>query len=332
MTKKRKIIDIIFFNGQVNILEFRLTELNPFVDTFIIIESLSNSSESMLVKHNDIFDTWKEKFIHLYAPVDFASDEKIELVHRTILKLKLYFEDIIMVSDVNEVPNLLQFDNIIEELKFDAVLLKPQKFVWNVNYIDKNRDNGSLIFFYTKLIQNKPNIKKYYSNKDLSNIVCEKIENGWKFVGFDLKDRVGFEYQIEEKLPMTEVNPLTTYQLIESDLTNLPVNYKLLPKNEIGRDFNKNHLFIVNQLSGTTIEELEGKYDTVSIFEFISDVDEQLGEKITDKITKHSIFVPNIVLYGDDNLEEFQKNYKLNEIERLKHTLFLKENDTITII
>ena len=154
MTKKRKIIDIIFFNGQVNILEFRLTELNPFVDTFIIIESLSNSSESMLVKHNEIFDTWKEKFIHLYAPVDFASDEKIELVHRTILKLKLDFEDIIMVSDVNEVPNLLQFDNIIEELKFDAVLLKPQKFVWNINYIDKNRDSGSLIFFYTKLIQN----------------------------------------------------------------------------------------------------------------------------------------------------------------------------------
>jgi hypothetical protein len=243
MTKKRKIIDIIFFNGQVNILEFRLTELNPFVDTFIIIESLSNSSESMLVKHNDIFDTWKEKFIHLYAPVDFASDEKIELVHRTILKLKLYFEDIIMVSDVNEVPNLLQFDNIIEELKFDAVLLKPQKFVWNINHIDKNRNSGSLIFFYTKLIQNKPNIKQYYSNKDLFNIVCEKIENGWKFVGFDLKDRVGFEYQIEEKLPMTEVNPLTTYQLIESDLTNLPVNYKLLSKNKIGRDEVKNHLF-----------------------------------------------------------------------------------------
>jgi hypothetical protein len=332
MTKKRKIIDTIFFNGQIDILKFRLTELNPFVDTFIIIESLSNSSESMLVKHNEIFDTWKEKFIHLYVPVDFSSDEKIELVYRTILKLKLNFEDVIMVSDVNEVPNLLQFDNIIEELKFDAVLLKPQKFVWNVNYIDKNRDNGSLIFFYTKLIQNKPNIKKYYSNKDLSNIVCEKIENGWKFVGFDLKDRVGFEYQIEEKLPITEINPLTTYQLIESDLNNLPVNYKLLPKNEIGRDFNKNHLFIVNQLSGTTIEELEGKYDTVSIFEFINDVDEQLGEKITDKITKHSIFVPNIVLYGNDNLEEFQKNYKLNEIERLKHTLFLKENDTITII
>jgi hypothetical protein len=331
MTKKRKIIDIIFFNGQVNILEFRLTELNPFVDTFIIIESLSNSSESMLVKHNEIFDTWKEKFIHLYAPVDFASDEKIELVHRTILKLKLDFEDIIMVSDVNEVPNLLQFDNIIEELKFDAVLLKPQKFVWNINHIDKNRDSGSLIFFYTKLIQNKPNIKQYYSNKDLFNIVCEKIENGWKFVGFDLKDRVGFEYQIEEKLPMTEVNPLTTYQLIESDLTNLPVNYKLLPKNKIGRDGVKSHLFIVNT-SISTISELEQKYDTISIIEFISNVNEKLGEKISNKTTKHSIFVPDFILYGDDDLEKFQKNYKLNEIEKLKHTLFLKEQDTITII
>lgn len=331
MTKKRKIIDIIFFNGQVNILEFRLTELNPFVDTFIIIESLSNSSESMLVKYNEIFDTWKEKFIHLYAPINFASDEKIELVHRTILKLKLDFEDVIMVSDVNEVPNLLQFDNIIEELKFDAVLLKPQKFVWNINHIDKNKDSGSLIFFYTKLIQNKPNIKQYYSNKDLSNIVCEKIENGWKFVGFDLKDRVGFEYQIEEKLPMTEVNPLTTYQLIESDLTNLPVNYKLLPKNKIGRDGVKSHLFIVNT-SISSISELEQKYDTISIVEFISNVNEKLGEKISDKITKHSIFVPDFILYGDDDLEKFQINYKLNEIEKLKNFLFLKEQDTITII
>ena len=71
MTKKRKIIDIIFFNGQIDMLKFRLTELNPFIDTFIIIECLSNSSESMLVKHSQIFDNWKQKFIHLYAPVNF---------------------------------------------------------------------------------------------------------------------------------------------------------------------------------------------------------------------------------------------------------------------
>jgi len=332
MVKKRKIIDVIFFNGQIDILKFRLSELNSFVDTFIIIESLSNFSESQLIKNNKIFDTWKEKIIHLYSPIEFVPDEKIELIHRTISKLKLGFEDIISISDVCEVPNFSDFDKVIDELKFDVVLLKHLNFVWNINYVDKYKDAGSFVFFYTTLLQNKPKIKQYYSNKNLDNITCEKIENGWKFVGFDLKEREGFEYQVKEKLPRVEVNPITTYQLIESDLNNLPVNYKLLPKNEIGRDFNKNHLFIVNQLSGTTIEELEGKYDTVSIFEFISDVDEQLGEKITDKITKHSIFVPNIVLYGDDNLEEFQKKYKLNEIERLKHTLFLKENDTITII
>jgi hypothetical protein len=332
MTKKRKIIDIIFFNGQIDMLKFRLTELNPFIDTFIIIESLSNSSESTLIKHNEIFDTWKEKIIHLYAPVNFPSDEKIELIHRTILKLKLNFEDVISISNVNEVPNFNDFDKIIDELKFDAVLLKPQRFVWNVKYIDTNRVVGSLIFFYTKLIQNKPSIKQHYSNKDLFNIVCEKIENGWKFVGFDLSDRTGFEYQVEEKLPMTKVNPITTYQLVDSNLNDLPVNYKLLPNNKIGRDSIKNHLLIVNTLSGTTIEELENKYDTISIVEFISNVNEQLGEKISDKIVKHSIFVPDVILYGDDDLEKFQTDYKLNEIERLKHTLFLKEQDTITII
>jgi hypothetical protein len=332
MTKKRKIIDIIFFNGESDMLKFRLSELNPFVDTFIIIESLSNSSESMLIKHSNFFDFCKEKFIHLYTPVDFPSDEKIELIHKTILKLKLDFEDIIIVSNVNEIPNILEFDIIIEELKFDAILLKPKSFVWNINHVDKHTDNGSLIFFYTTLIQNKNKIKQYYANKNSFNIVCEKIENGWKFIGFDLKDRIGFEYQVEEKLPMTEINPITTYKLIESDLTNLPINYKLLPNNKIGRGSIKNHLLIVNKLPGSTIEELENKYDTISIIEFISNVNERLGEKINDKITKHSIFVPDVILYGDNDLKKFQNNYKFNEIERLKHTLFLREQDTITII
>jgi hypothetical protein len=330
MIKKRKIIDVIFFNGELDMLKFRLSELNSFVDTFIIIEFFSNSSE--LVNHSDFFDEYKEKYIHLYAPVDFNSDDKIELVHKTSLKLKLGFEDIIIISNVNEVPDFNNFEGVIEELKYDAVLLKPQKFVWNVNHIDKNKDNGSLIFFYTKLIQNKPNIKKYYSNKNLSNIVCEKIENGWKFVGFNLKEREGFEYQVEEKLPMTEFNPLTTYQLTESNLTNLPVNYKLLPKNKIGRGSVKNHLFVINQLSGTTIEELEKQYDTVSIIKFISDVNEILGEKISNKTIKHYIFVPDYIMYGDGDLEKFQSDYKLNEIKRLTHSIFKKEQDIITML
>jgi hypothetical protein len=332
MTKKRKIIDIIFFNGESDMLKFRLSELNPFVDTFIIIESLSNSSESMLVKNSNIFDFCKEKFIHLYAPVNFPSDEKIELIHKTILKLKLDFEDIIIVSNVNEIPNILEFDIIIEELKFDAILLRPKSFVWNINHVDKHRDTGSLIFFYTTLIQNKNKIKQYYANKNSFNIVCEKIENGWKFIGFDLSERVGFEYQVGEKLPRTDVNPITTYQLTESNLNDLPTNYKLLPNNKIGRNNIKNHLIIVDKFPETTFEELEKKYDTISIVEFISHVNEQLGKKITDKIIKHSIYVPDFVLYGNDDLEQFQNNYKLNEIERLKHSLFLKEQDTITII
>jgi hypothetical protein len=330
MIKKRKIIDIIFFNGEIDILKFRLSELNSFVDTFIIIESFSNSSE--FVKHSNFFDVYNEKYIHLYVPINFNSDDKIELVYKTSLKLKLGFEDIIIISNVNEVPDFNNFESVIEELKYDAVLLKPLKFVWDINHVDKNRDNGSLVFFHTKLLQNKPDIKQYYLKKDSVFINCEKIENGWKFVGFNLKDREGFEYQVEEKLPMDKFNPLTTYQLTKSNLNNLPINYKLLPKNKIGRISVKSHLFVVNPLLNTTIKELENQYDTVSIIEFISDVHEILGEKISDKTVKHSIFVPNYIMYGDGDLEKFQNDYKLNEIERLKHSIFKKEQDTITII
>jgi hypothetical protein len=330
MTKKRKIIDIIFFNGEMDLLKFRFTELSSFVDTFIIIESLSNVSE--LVNHSKFFDEYNEKLIHLYVPIDFNNSDKVDLIYKTLHKLKLDFEDIIAVSNTNEVPDFSKFSNIIEELKYGVVYLKHQKFVWNINYIDKNRDVGSLIFLYTSLIQNKRNILEFYSNKDLFNLSCEKINNGWKFVGFDLKDRIGFEYQIEEKLPMVKVNHLTTYQLTESKLIDLPTNYKLLPKNKIGRNSNKKHLFIVSNLEDSVIEEFEQKYDSISIIDFVSDVNEKMGLKITDKITKHSIFVPDKILYGVDNLNDFQEKYKLNEIERLKHTLFLKEQDTVTIL
>jgi hypothetical protein len=330
MTKKRKIIDIIFFNGEIDVLKFRLSELNSFVDMFIIIESLSNSSE--LVKHSNFFDKYKEKYIHLYASVNLNPEDKIELVNKTLVKLKLNFEDVIVISNVNEVPDFNNFEGVIEELKFDVVLLNHLKFVWSINYVDKRKDSGSFIFFYTMLLQNKPEIKQYYLNKESNNITCEKIENGWKFVGFELKDREGFEYQVEEKLPMDKFNSLTTYQLTESNLNDLPINYKLLPKNKIGRNSVKNHLFVINSLSGTTIEELEKQYDTVSIIEFISGVNEMLGEKISDKTVKHSIFVPTSILYGDGDLEKFQHDYRLNEIERLKHSIFKKEQDTITII
>jgi beta-1,4-mannosyl-glycoprotein beta-1,4-N-acetylglucosaminyltransferase len=38
--KKRKIYDVILFNGELNVLGFRLNQLNSFVDYFIIVESM----------------------------------------------------------------------------------------------------------------------------------------------------------------------------------------------------------------------------------------------------------------------------------------------------
>ena len=43
--KKRKIYDVILFNGELNVLGFRLNQLNSFVDYFIIVESEKISYE-----------------------------------------------------------------------------------------------------------------------------------------------------------------------------------------------------------------------------------------------------------------------------------------------
>jgi hypothetical protein len=184
---------------------------------------------------------------------------------------------------------------------------------------------------FNSILVAKEILKKTYSKKhNLKSGGIQRIKNGWKFSNFKLDDE--FKQQIEDKLPPVEVNPITTYMLVEHNgKIELPVNTKLLPYNQIGRYTPKKHLFLVESDEPESLEILENQYSTVTIINFSNNLNEIIGEKVTDKTTRNVLYLPETILYSNEQ-HKFQSQYKMNEVKRMFSTVFLQKQDTTKII
>ena len=67
--KKHKIIDTIFLYDEIDMLLFRFTELNEYVDHFIVMESnidfLGNLKPFFFLENQNLFENWKDKITYL---------------------------------------------------------------------------------------------------------------------------------------------------------------------------------------------------------------------------------------------------------------------------
>ena len=159
MLNKHKIIDCFLFYNELDMLEFRLTELNEHVDYFIILDSdfdfAGNKKDSMFESNKNRFDSWKEKIIRIDCPeltielfnqintekypqyknlsTDIINKDNIifymmiKLIE-TLPQLELDFEDIIMFSDIDEIPDFTTLDLIDDYLLFNSIILRQKRF------------------------------------------------------------------------------------------------------------------------------------------------------------------------------------------------------------
>jgi len=133
------VIDIFPFFNELDLLEIRLNILNDYVDKFVICEAtetFSGKPKPLYFKENEErFAKWKDKIVH-YVVDDFPNDKEIydkaikspntgnkehwwvrEFYQKESAIKALSFckeDDIIMVSDVDEIPN----PNILKEIKY----------------------------------------------------------------------------------------------------------------------------------------------------------------------------------------------------------------------
>jgi hypothetical protein len=316
--KKRKIYDVILFNGELNVLGFRLNQLNSFVDYFIIVESEKISYEV----NKELFKDFEDKII--YLKID--NDPYYYQLRNFLREILPEFEDIIFISDVGEIPDLTKLDELMEPLKYDSLILNHHHFVWNVDHMTKNLEYGSIMFEYTRIFQNKYLIKSVINKKQKpQNFIREIIPNGWKFSYFDNDEELLFGEYSENIVFPKPINPSKTYQLIKRNDIVLPEFTHLLPYNKVGRDHSKNYLLI----SDSNVEYLVDDYDKICIINFGDNLNETFINVIDEKTTVSKLFLPKVVLYGENDLEQFQHQYKLNETKKIVSTLFPQDHDII---
>jgi beta-1,4-mannosyl-glycoprotein beta-1,4-N-acetylglucosaminyltransferase len=155
-----KVIDCFTFYNELDMLKFRLKELNDCVDYFVLVECIKthqyNDKELYFENNKDKFAEYLHKIIHVIVKDNIPTTgitwdiEKYQrnCIHNGIKQLNLNSDDIIIISDLDEIPD----SNIINYLKktnFNGIYALEQDFYYyNLNTKLNNTWSASRILNY----------------------------------------------------------------------------------------------------------------------------------------------------------------------------------------
>jgi len=189
----KKIIDCFTFYNEMDLLTYRLNILNDVVDYFVIVEATHTfiGKEKMLFfnENKHLFEKFHEKIIHIivddfpykYPNINIYKSEQWvnenfqrDQIKRGLDKLDLNDEDIITITDLDEIPDpntLLKIKN--NEIKIDINTLRLDFYYYNLNSKIYNE-----VWNKTKIISFKKYKELSISCNSIRHIDCQYIDNG----------------------------------------------------------------------------------------------------------------------------------------------------------
>lgn len=137
---KNKLYDCFIFNNETDLLDLRLNILNDYVDYFVIVESEETFTglKKKLVFDIKNYAKFKEKIIYGVInkfPENFTSAWQNESYQRNYLLNLLNnanSEDLIMISDLDEIPNLENINLI--DFNEKLLVFEQRLFLYKINY------------------------------------------------------------------------------------------------------------------------------------------------------------------------------------------------------
>ena len=166
-----KIVDCFLFYNELDLLKFKLKELNDIVDYFVLIESkytfVGNEKELYYETNKKLFSEYNHKIIHVIhdhnataETGDAWSNEKEQRFYGTkgVAQLNLEDNDLIILSDLDELVDKNTLKKIKEEgLKEPISCLEQDMYYYNLT----NRLKGK---WYQSKILNYETYKEYVDN------------------------------------------------------------------------------------------------------------------------------------------------------------------------
>lgn len=230
-----KIFDAFLFYNELELLEIRLNTLDEIVDFFVITEAkvtFSGKQKPLYFAENrDRFKKFEDKIIHnviettpdnfdsFLPPKEYFTKRNISYAHKSagvpLSKLSIDFqrevfqrdsvingllniahpEDLIMISDLDEIPNPVAVQQVIESFKTGVIYSFCQK--WYMYYFNVGCNQewfGTRICDFASLKEQSVDLMRYHL-ENRSEQPGPIVENGgWHF------SFLGGQQRIREKL------------------------------------------------------------------------------------------------------------------------------------
>lgn len=317
--KKNKVVDLVLFYDEIEILNKRIQYLSEIVDLTIII----NCGKTTLKNYS-------EDVIELKFDSDFSLRNKT-IVNKIIDKFgNKYFKysDNFIFSRVFEIPDIT---NIVDELsKIDSFpnFIFHKKLMWTQNKKTIFDYPGVVLFKYSEL-QVNPKILDYFDRcKSNLNGMSITGNSGWNIQTFqdDKKLHKGLEFYGDTSISLNLLKwykesgydfMFPTHRVENNYELDLPPIFKTLQQETPNRN-------PINVLITNDFDMVNKSQDDFRIFFTDSNI------QTTDFIV-HNPKTPTRVLYGSKNYDDFKLDYKLNELLFLLKNLNLIDEDKIHI-
>jgi FkbM family methyltransferase len=296
---KPKIIDCFTFYNELEMLNYRLNILNDVVDYFVLVEAththVGKEKPLFYQDNKHLFEKFNHKIIHIivddfthkFPNINIEKEEQWineryqrDCISRGIDKLSLQNNDVITITDLDEIPNpkiLEQIKNkeitidinIIEmdlyyynlHSKFDGMLWYHAKILTFKKYNELNIGCGKIRFYNCPIIKNAGWHLSYFGNE---KFIKNKLEN------FTHQEFNKIEFT-DEKLIKERINngndlfdrPTSIINIPIEDNDNLPPYYDIYLTN-----FYKIQLTQTNKNIGFFIRHFSERGTEVSTYDY----------------------------------------------------------------
>lgn len=250
-----KIVDGFTFYNEIDMLKLRLEEMNDVIDYFILVESkytfTGNPKPLFYEINKKIFEKFNDKIIHIIVDdmpnTNNAWDNEIHqrnCIQRGVSQLSLSNDDLIIISDVDEIVN----PEILKQIKHglipinDIMSLRMDFYYYNFNNKFDHTWVSAKIAKYSLFSQLTPNnIRRHEGNGFIDNsgwhlsyfgnvdFIKNKVEN----ISHQEKNTAEIKNSIEDCITknICFTHPDIKITFIEISNNNfLPKNYRLLIK------------------------------------------------------------------------------------------------------
>ena len=372
-----KIVDTFMLNGELDLLEFRLEYLYDHVDHFVLVESnvthRGTPKPIFYSLYKDRFEKYQDKITHIITTDipkkvhlsdlvknpycegdDYIYREQLQRseILNGLRELELDYEDIVLVSNIDELPSIQSFDKLPQFLSISPLKYKQKWLVWNHTMKRRRKWQGTCAFQYTHLIQN-PNEINSIRLVDVEDYPNEyfTLESGWHlnwFNGVDsciskiystsLRDRdqhFYFRRKSFRDLALNKRYPSINTSHIESleptSKSELPEKYELLPFFDPTKEPVVYDSFIYNGEKEALLIRLYELYNTVDYFIILEgnyNSDFKFSE-LKDEVSEYDDKIVYVQLEDYTNVSTSVEEHEINMLQKTLEFLELKDNDFI---